>query len=422
MLTRSSVPPPRQQATLDELIGQIADSDAFRMAPMMRALLLYLWKHKGEAINEYAIAVDALGRPQDFDPKTDSTVRVQVARLRSKLKDFYENAGESFPLRVSVPLGRYELIYTYEPSKQADAKGPSPVSKTYVWFATGIAAILAITSLLLWRENRSLRTASIPPLSRLWQAFGESGKPSLVVVPSPLYFYWPKQQTYVRDLSVFTFNNWTSSKLLNELGERWGPPELAQTYVGAMEMSTGVRLLQYLDKRQAGAQLIESRKFSEDSFANQNIVFLGMPRTTAGYLDRLLEKTTFYMAQADPDIIRSRKPLPGGAPEEFREKMYSPDRRVYPAVIVFLPKRPEGTRCLLILGRYLTGAASMLLSVDGMKLIENQWEQAGSPEAWEMVVESEIYRDTLLNTRPRAFRLIAGNFWEQPKGTAPVKP
>jgi hypothetical protein len=151
-------------------------------------------------------------------------------------------------------------------------------------------------------------------------------------------------------------------------------------------------------------------------------VFLGMPRTTAGYLDRLLEKTTFYMAQADPDIIRSRKPLPGGAPEEFREKMYSPDRRVYPAVIVFLPKRPEGTRCLLILGRYLTGAASMLLSVDGMKLIENQWEQAGSPEAWEMVVESEIYRDTLLNTRPRAFRLIAGNFWEQPKGTAPVKP
>jgi DNA-binding response OmpR family regulator len=59
----------------------------------MRSLLLYLWKHQGEPISEYAIAVDALGRSPDFDPKADSTVRVQVARLRTKLKDFYAECG-----------------------------------------------------------------------------------------------------------------------------------------------------------------------------------------------------------------------------------------------------------------------------------------------------------------------------------------
>src|SRR5215467_1400865 len=88
----------------DSLIRHVADSDTFRTAPTMRALLLYLWEHQGEPISEYAIATEALGRNHDFDPKLDSTVRVQVARLRTKLKDFYESADD-FPLRLTLPLG-----------------------------------------------------------------------------------------------------------------------------------------------------------------------------------------------------------------------------------------------------------------------------------------------------------------------------
>jgi hypothetical protein len=231
------------------------------------------------------------------------------------------------------------------------------------------------------------------------------------VVPSPLFFFWPDRRVSVRDLSISAFPNWPNSSLLRELGEKWGAPEFAQTYVGAMEMGAGVRLLQYLDRHGSGADLVESRKFATDSFADRNIVFLGMPRTTAGYLDRLLERTTFYMAQADPDVIRSRNVAPS-SPMEFRETSYSADRRVYPAVIVYLPKRPEGTRCILVLGRYLTGAASMLLTADGLRSLEAEREKAGSPDAWELVVESETYRDTLLNARARAFRQIAPNFWD----------
>src|SRR6266436_7605817 len=85
----------------DDLIRQVADSETFRSAPTMRALLLYLWEHQGEPMSEYAIATEGLGRSPDFEPKLDSTVRVQVARLRTKLKDFYE-AGDAFPLRLSL--------------------------------------------------------------------------------------------------------------------------------------------------------------------------------------------------------------------------------------------------------------------------------------------------------------------------------
>src|SRR5271154_4405994 len=103
----------------DDFIRQVIDSEPFRAAPTMRALLLYLWEHQHEPFSEYAIATEALGRSPDFDPKLDSTVRVQVARLRTKLKEFYETAGDAFPLQLTLPLGSHELrcIYQAPPRK-----------------------------------------------------------------------------------------------------------------------------------------------------------------------------------------------------------------------------------------------------------------------------------------------------------------
>src|SRR5450432_1102019 len=121
----------------DELIRQVADSEAFRAAPTMRALLLYLWEHQGEPVSEYAIATEALGRSPDFDPKLDSTVRVQIARLRTRLKEFYEAGGDAFPLRLSLPLGRHELHWDYRPPQ----KPRGPLVNLLVSFLVNLACI-----------------------------------------------------------------------------------------------------------------------------------------------------------------------------------------------------------------------------------------------------------------------------------------
>src|SRR4029077_1618053 len=118
----------------DELIRQVADSETFRAAPTMRALLLYLWEHQGEPISEYAIATEALGRSPDFDPKSDSTVRVHIARLRTRLKEFHETAVEAFPLRLALPLGRHELTWTYQPQHRSLATKLSAIPRKYLWW------------------------------------------------------------------------------------------------------------------------------------------------------------------------------------------------------------------------------------------------------------------------------------------------
>jgi hypothetical protein len=266
---------------------------------------------------------------------------------------------------------------------------------------------------ILLVQIRSLK-ASLPapaaPIPRFWQSFLMAGKPTVIVVPSPLYFFWPSHQVYVRDLQISDFTNWPNSAFLKETAGKWGPPELAQSYVGAMEMTAGIRLLQYLEKDGKEVRLIESRRFPAESFAAQNTIFLGMPRT-AGYLNQMLEKTNFYIAQVSPDLVRNRSPKPG-EPAEFREQPYSADRRLAPALIILLPARPEHTRMLLLLGRNLTSLTSVLLSMEGLKLLDEQWTRSGSPDAWEVVIQAEIYRDTILKTTPVAFRAIPATFWK----------
>jgi hypothetical protein len=395
------------------LIRQVADSETFRSAPTMRTLLLYLWEHQGEPISEYAIATEALGRNADFEPKLDSTVRVQVARLRIKLKEFYEKAGTDFPLRLSLPLGRHELEWTYQPARKSFASTLNAFPQRYLWGAGVTIATLAVVCVALLVQLRTLK-ASLPapaiPLPRFWQSFLIAGKPTMIVVPSPLYLFWPSHQVYVRDLQISDFTNWPSSPLLKEMAGKWGPPELSQSYVGAMEMTAGIRLLQYLEKEGQQVRLTESRRFPAESFAAQNTIFLGMPRT-AGYLKQMLDKTNFYIAQVSPDIVRNRKPGPG-EPADFQEVSYSADRRLAPAIITLLPPRPERTRMLLLLGRNLTSLTSVLLSLEGLKILDEQWKKTGSPDAWEMVIQAEIYRDTVLKATPVACRPIPTTFWK----------
>jgi hypothetical protein len=83
----------------------------FSRAPSLAQLLSYICERhfEGQAgqIKEYNIAVEALGRPPDFDQKRDSIVRVEAHRLRKRLKEYYETDGAAHRIRILVPPGQY---------------------------------------------------------------------------------------------------------------------------------------------------------------------------------------------------------------------------------------------------------------------------------------------------------------------------
>lgn len=102
---------PEEAKLKRELIQRILHSESFRSAQMLQHLLMYLTENAkgGEsgALKEYSIGVEALGRKADFDPKLDPIVRVQMHRLRQKLKEYYSGEGRSDPLLLEVPKGHY---------------------------------------------------------------------------------------------------------------------------------------------------------------------------------------------------------------------------------------------------------------------------------------------------------------------------
>jgi excisionase family DNA binding protein len=94
-------------------ISRILQSDALRASQGLRRLFEYLAKRSlagdGAQLKEYSIGIDAFGKPPEYDPRRDSTVRIQAGRLRQKLADYYAGDGRSDPLLIELPKGRFEL-------------------------------------------------------------------------------------------------------------------------------------------------------------------------------------------------------------------------------------------------------------------------------------------------------------------------
>lgn len=58
-------------------------------------------------LKEYSIAVSVFGRPEDFDPRMDSIVRVEARRLRQTVEAYYRSEGIGDPLVIHFRRGTY---------------------------------------------------------------------------------------------------------------------------------------------------------------------------------------------------------------------------------------------------------------------------------------------------------------------------
>jgi tetratricopeptide (TPR) repeat protein len=132
-------------------------------------LLAYLIEHYLEAgvdapVKAYAIAVDVLGRSDDFDPAQDSIVRVEIGRLRKLLEMYYLGPGQEDPVRIELPRGQSHLNVAFAAAPPRDAieaarpaPGPAVPVKDWrraKWLLAGLAAMVvtAVILALLWRE------------------------------------------------------------------------------------------------------------------------------------------------------------------------------------------------------------------------------------------------------------------------------
>jgi hypothetical protein len=96
-----------EKAELDSLLR----SGIFSRSPGLATFLQYIcachFEGKADQIKEYNVAVEAFGRPPDFDQKRDSIVRVEAHRLRKRLQEYYDGPGAGRAIRITIPAGQY---------------------------------------------------------------------------------------------------------------------------------------------------------------------------------------------------------------------------------------------------------------------------------------------------------------------------
>ncbi len=94
-------------------LDRVLASNVFSAAKRSRMFLRYIVERTllGTPPKELEIAVEVLGRAADYDPDRDATVRVEISRLRSRLREYNDTAGKDDPVYINIPKGAYRAVF-----------------------------------------------------------------------------------------------------------------------------------------------------------------------------------------------------------------------------------------------------------------------------------------------------------------------
>ena len=187
----------------------LADPEFLRNANSSRFLKFIVEETlagRGPRLKAFTIATLALQRSEDFNPQSNSIVRVQAMRLRELLSDFYAGPGAGAAIEIHLPRGVYqpefvrrgvpepeaEKAETVEPEENRSeiagvlpASAPKSTLRSPAWMLL-VTALLCVGSLIFVVEGISLRRKDpLPAMGAL---------PPLVAVREPELYGEASQQ------------------------------------------------------------------------------------------------------------------------------------------------------------------------------------------------------------------------------------
>ena len=258
-----------------EQVERIVTSPVLQNSEALCTLLKFLARRSLEApeapLKEHQIATVVFGRSPDFDPRLDSTVRVQMSRLRAKLAEYYNNAGREDPILVEIPKGSHGVTFREREAPPVPAPAPAVVPPPAVpalhgaWklAALGPLVVVVLMAVVLGTRpsepGQSEATRADSALNMFWRGFLQSSEEPLVVFSNAefvgrpetgLRYYRPGQ-----DASASVFDHYTG------VGEVISIHELDQVFA----------------RLGRPVQLKRGRLLNWDDAKNRDVVFLGSP-------------------------------------------------------------------------------------------------------------------------------------------------
>jgi hypothetical protein len=415
-------------------IERITRSHIFHGADAL-CRLLYFLAEKANAdaeysAKEYEIATIVFGRKADFDPRTDSSVRVQVARLRAKLIEYYTTDGAEEDVQVEIPKGAYRLQYVTHPkaAEPHDAVGEREIEQSALdltpdltssllteaagselpmshkdrrRFVPWLVFVIVLTSLLLGgvlgrystRLNSSAtKLDALPPdsvLRTFWHIF---------VVD-------PKQTWVIFSNARFVGNAVGGLRYFDP--QRDTPQNTHAFYTGVGEVM-GVHLLdQMFNGFGRSIWVKRSALLSLEDVKDMNLIFLGAPveNTT---LENLATLHSFQFQEISSGVregqvaILNKEPRAGEQPVYMISSVPNKPLADDYAVIAMLPGMTPSHRIFVAAGTTTIGtqaAVEYVCNPDGVADLMKQLGNFGTDQPFEALLHVTIVNDVPIETR-----------------------
>ena len=232
-------------------------------------------------MKEYQIATEVFGRRPDFDPQSDSMIRVQAGRLRAKLSEYYSNSGAGDAIIVELPKGSYHLQFHHRLPSERKEQTPAAVEPPHTasigeahpfnWKALALAlavlllvAIGLLTSLLTTHKIAPtvLAGATEPAATdfqEFWKPFARS----------------PQEPWLIFSNAAFIGRPETGMRYFNPARDAGG--EIWDHYTGVGEVLAVHELDLVFGSLHRGIRVKRGSLFSIDDVRNNDLIFLGSP-------------------------------------------------------------------------------------------------------------------------------------------------
>jgi TolB-like protein len=137
--------PSEVRAQLERLEASPLFAGSARLIALLRFVVEETLNGCGRSLKEAVIGNAVYSREPPYDPQIDSTVRVEAARLRRKLREYYVSEGQLDAVTIGLPTGGYVPTFMHRRGEEAPKhRAPAPGASGRAddeWTGTTIAVL-----------------------------------------------------------------------------------------------------------------------------------------------------------------------------------------------------------------------------------------------------------------------------------------
>ena len=123
----SAFEPDEVRQALENILSSKHFVNAHKKKKFLRLICDFYMEGRAQELNEHILGYDVFGRDSSYNPSDDPIVRVFAHEIRKKLEAYYTNEGASDPIRLEIPAGSYQPVFTRHPP--ADAPETAAVAR-----------------------------------------------------------------------------------------------------------------------------------------------------------------------------------------------------------------------------------------------------------------------------------------------------